>query len=64
MARIPAGRALTAAVTRMLEALRIAPQGTSETARFLNVAADALVEAGKLGIFTPSLLVHVRKPQA
>ena len=64
MARIPAGRAVTAAVTRILEALRIAPRGTSETARFLNVAADALVEAGKLGIFTPSLLVHARKPQA
>ena len=26
------------------------------------MAADALVEAGKLGIFTPSLLVHARKP--
>lgn len=64
MARIPAGRAVTAGVTRALEALRIAPRGTSETARFLNVAADALVEAGKLGIFTPSLLVHARKRQA
>ena len=64
MARIPAGRAVTAGVTRALEALRIAPRGTSETARFLNVAADGLVGAGKLGIFTPSLLVHARKPQA
>ena len=63
MARIPAARALTAAVTRALEGLRIAPRGTAETARVLNMAADALVEAGKLGIFTPSLLVHVRKPQ-
>ena len=40
----------------------MAPAGTSEAARFLNVAADALVEAGELGIFTPSFLVHARKP--
>ena len=61
-ARIPAGRALTAGVTRVLERLRMAPAGTSEAARLLNVAADALVEAGELGIFTPSFLVHARKP--
>ena len=61
-ARIPAGRALTASVTRMLESLRLVPAGTSETARLLNVAADALVEAGRLGIFTPSFLVHARRP--
>ena len=60
--RIPAGRALTAGVTRVLEGLRLAPAGTSEATRFLNVAADALVEAGELGIFTPSFLVHGRKP--
>ena len=62
LARIPAGRALTAGVTGVLERLRMAPAGTSEAARFLNVAADALVEAGELGIFTPSFLVHARKP--
>ena len=62
LARIPAGRALTAGVAGVLERLRMAPAGTSEAARFLNVAADALVEAGELGIFTPSFLVHARKP--
>ena len=62
LARVPAGRALTAGVTRVLERLRMAPAGTSEAARFLNVAADALVEAGELGIFTPSFLVHARNP--
>ena len=35
----------------ILERLRMAPAGTSEAARILNVAADALVEAGELGIF-------------
>ncbi len=61
-ARVPAGRALTAGVTGALERLGMAPAGTSEAARLLNVAADALVEAGELGIFTPSFLVHARKP--
>ena len=61
-ARIPAGRALTAFVTRALETLRLIPRGTSEASRFLNVAADALVEAGRRGIFTPSFLVHARRP--
>ena len=61
-ARIPAGRALTALLTRVLERIRIAPAGTSEAARMLNVAADALVEGGELGIFTPSFLIHARKP--
>ncbi|MXX29356.1 MAG: methyltransferase domain-containing protein [Gammaproteobacteria bacterium] len=61
-ARIPAGRAFTALLTRALERIRIAPAGASEAARTLNVAADALVEGGELGIFTPSFLIHARKP--
>ena len=63
LARIPAGRSLTAKVTAALEWLRIAPKGTAEAAAFLNVAADALVEGGELGIFTPSYLVHARRPE-
>ena len=63
-ARTPTGRGFTAAVTKFLEFVRIAPAGTSETASFLNIAADALVEAGQLEIFTPSFLVHARKPTA
>ena len=61
-ARIPAGRAVTERLARWLERLRIIPAGTSETARLLNVAAEALVEAGELGIFTPIFLVRARKP--
>ncbi|MYE06845.1 MAG: hypothetical protein F4Y04_06455, partial [Chloroflexi bacterium] len=61
-ARTPIGRGFTATVTKFLELVRIAPAGTSETATFLNVAADALVEGGELEIFTPSFLVHARKP--
>ena len=62
-ARTPAGRRLTAAVTAVLERLRILPAGTGEAAELLNVAADALVEGGELGIFTPSFLIHARKPR-
>ena len=62
LARIPAGRAITERLARWLERLRILPAGTSETARLLTVAANALVEAGELGIFTPIFVVHARKP--
>ena len=62
IARTPVGRALVVRTTRVLERLRLAPAGTSEASGLLNSAADALVEAGKLGIFTPSFLVHARKP--
>lgn len=61
LARIPAGRRLTAIVTALLERLRIAPAGTGQASRILNSAADALVEAGEAGIFTPCFLVHARK---
>ena len=62
LARTPFGRACTAAVIRVLEGVRVAPAGTGEAAQLLNVAADALVQGGELGIFTPSFLVHARKP--
>lgn len=61
-ARTPVGRSLTAVLTSMLEGLKLAPKGTSETSRMLNAAADSLAKAGRLGIFTPSFLVHARKP--
>ena len=63
LARVPAGRSFTGMLTRALEALRIAPSGTGEAAALLNIAADSLVEGGERGIFTPSFLVHARKPE-
>lgn len=63
LARIPAGRFFLPYFTKFLELLRIAPRGTSQTSTMLNKAADALVEAGQLGIFTPCFLVHARKPE-
>jgi sterol 24-C-methyltransferase len=63
LARIPAGRRFTSGVTALLEKIRIAPSGTSEASQLLNVAADSVVEGGETGIFTPSFLVHARKPE-
>lgn len=63
LARIPAGRRVTAAVTSFLERIRIAPAGTGEAAKLLNVAADSLVEGGERKIFTPMFLIHARKPE-
>ncbi len=62
LARIPAGRWLTARATALLEWLRVAPAGSGEASRILNGAADALVEAGEAGILSPCVLVHARKP--
>jgi sterol 24-C-methyltransferase len=62
LARIPAGRRFTAGLTGLLEKVGIAPSGTGEAAELLNIAADSLVEGGETGIFTPSFLVHARKP--
>ena len=61
LARIPAGRWLTAQATALLERLRVAPAGAAEASRMLNTAADALVEAGEAGIFTPCFVFHARK---
>ena len=50
------------AVTRVLEAVRIAPEGTARVAETLNLCAAAMAEAGRLGIFTPMYFIHARKP--
>lgn len=60
--RSPLGRHLGAWLIRLLELGGKAPRGTLETHRFLNAGADALVEAGERGIFTPMLYVRARKP--
>ena len=62
LARIPVGRWFTAQATALFERLRVAPAGAGEASRLLNGAADALVEAGEAGIFTPCFLVHACKP--
>ena len=56
------GRAGTHAMVRVLEALRIAPKGSTATSAFLQDAATALVKGGESGIFTPMFYFHARKP--
>ena len=56
------GRWVTHGLTRVLEAVRIAPEGTAQVAETLNLCAAAMVEAGRLGIFTPMYFIYARKP--
>lgn len=56
------GRWATQNLLRTLEALRIAPKGSVRVSETLNLCADAMVEAGRLGIFTPMYFIHARKP--
>lgn len=57
-----AGRAVTHALVRGLEAAGVAPKGSLEVSTMLERAADGLVAGGKLGIFTPVYFFLVRKP--
>ena len=57
-----AGRRLTQSTLWLLERLRMVPRGTTQVSSLLNLAADAIAEAGRLGIFTPMYFIHARKP--
>ena len=56
------GRWVTHNTLRALETLHIVPQGTVQVSRILNLCADAMIEAGRLGIFSPMYFIHARKP--
>ena len=60
--RSPVGKVMVKALTRTLEAARIAPKGTAQITDFLNVGADALVRSGELDIFTPMAFFVAQKP--
>ncbi len=60
--RTPFGRALTNLTLRVGERLRLFPEGSRAVSTLLNAAADALVEGGKSGIFTPMFFFLARKP--
>ena len=62
--RTPVGRALTNLTLRIGERLRLVPEGATAVSTMLNVGADALVEGGTSGIFTPMFFFLARKPQA
>ena len=61
--RTPFGRALTNLILRFGERLRLVPEGARAVSTLLNAAADALVEGGKSGIFTPMFFFLARKPR-
>lgn len=56
------GRQVTYRSLRTLEAVKVVPGGTSEVSRLLNIGAEALAEAGRLGIFTPMYFALARNP--
>jgi len=56
------GRWATHTMISALEWLHIAPAGSKKVHTVLCTAADSLVRAGKLEIFTPMLLFIARKP--
>jgi len=58
------GRTITHTMCRVMEFLRIAPQGTVAASQLLMNAADSLVASGVTEIFTPMYLVVGRKPVA
>jgi sterol 24-C-methyltransferase len=57
-----AGRAVTTGVLKLMESIRVAPAGTAAVNELLCLSADALVQGGRTGIFTPLYFLHARKP--
>lgn len=60
--RTALGRTITSVALRILEGVRAVPRGSFAVQEVLNVAADSLVTAGRLGIFTPMYFHKARKP--
>ncbi len=61
--RTPIGRALTNWALGVGERLRMVPEGTTAVSTLLNRGADALVEGGESGVFTPMYFFLARKPR-
>ncbi|MCQ3802867.1 MAG: class I SAM-dependent methyltransferase [bacterium] len=60
--RLPLGRRVFYAGTRVGEVLRLFPKGSAEVVKFLDRTADAYVAGGRTGIFTPLYCFLARKP--
>ena len=60
--RLPWGRKAVIAGTKLAEALRLFPKGSTEVVRLLDRTADAYVAGGRTGIFTPLYCFLARKP--
>ena len=62
MRRLPRGRKVVIAGSKLAEALRLIPKGSAEVVRLLDRTADAYVAGGKSGVFTPLYCFLARKP--
>jgi len=62
LARTRLGRRITSAALRVLEGARAVPRGSRDIQEVLNMAADSLAAAGRLGIFTPMYFHHAQRP--
>ena len=60
--RIPLGRKLFIAMSRLAETLGVFPKGSSEVVRLLDRTANAYVAGGRAGVFTPLYCFLARKP--
>ena len=60
--RTPVGRAIANLTLRVGERLGAFPEGARAVSTLLNAAADALVEGGRSGLFTPMFYFLARKP--
>ena len=56
------GRRVNHTIIKALETLRVVPRGSVRVLDALNLCAAAMIEAGRLGIFTPMYFIHARKP--
>ena len=62
LSRTALGRKIAAVALRVLEGVRAVPKGSSEARKIINIVADSLVAAGRLGIVTPMYYHKARKP--
>ena len=58
----PLGRKLITRIVRFAELIRLFPRGSHGVIRFMDRTADAYVDGGKEGIFTPLYCFIARKP--
>lgn len=56
------GRKAVFAILKLTEVLRLFPEGSVETCRFLDQTAAAYVAGGRSGVFTPLYCFLARKP--
>ncbi len=60
--RTPLGRKALVGVFRLAEVLRMFPNGSAEVVRLMDRTANAYVEGGRSGLFTPLYCFLARKP--